>query len=122
MHFIVVNPFTKSNNCQECGNIKVRDNDNRIIDARWASAPDISMPVKQRRLLQGILQHMLGSISIFSNIILINLKAANVLSFLLKLFLYNATRSFFVKDFLRRKYELHSPCFLWLSSHLANFH
>lgn len=42
MYFVVVKPFTKSNNCQECGNIKVRDNYNSIIDARWTSAPGIS--------------------------------------------------------------------------------
>lgn len=42
MHFVAVNPATKSNSCQECGNIKVRDNSNRMIDARWTSAPDIS--------------------------------------------------------------------------------
>lgn len=40
MHFVAVNPFAKSNSCQDCGNI--RDNYNRIIDARWTSAPDIS--------------------------------------------------------------------------------
>lgn len=41
MHFVVVNTFTKWENCQECININVRENHNRKIDARWTSAPDI---------------------------------------------------------------------------------
>lgn len=84
MHFVVVNPFTKSNNCQECGNIKVRDNDNRIIETRWISAPDISQHASETafycKVYYSICQ---GSTSLFSNIILIILKVTNVLSFLL---------------------------------------
>lgn len=69
----------------------------------------VNMPGKRAVYCKEYYSMCRGSISIFSTIIFTILKAANVSSFLLWLFLDIAARSFIVKDFLRRKYDHRSP-------------
>lgn len=50
VRFVVVNTFPILDSCQKCANVNARENDNRIIDARWTSAPDISQHASETEL------------------------------------------------------------------------